>query len=163
MNIVYIIEYENGVVKIGKTVDFDRRLKTLMSSSPIAIIRYYVRTCTNHHSLETIMHKKFSDVRLHGEFFRCSYAEAMTALDEEVKGIVEYTKPPVDYSVVAKSIVDTFYPSEEVKRKRSMCSLAMNSLGYKPDELVKYYEKEIVDFCVQNRENQESINNTLDK
>lgn len=81
---VYVICYGTGAVKIGKTIDFKKRLQALSSSTPHRPSETYFQPTSNHTKVETAMHKHFKEHRMNGEFFRVDFAEAVALLQKTV-------------------------------------------------------------------------------
>ena len=71
---VYLIQAENGLVKIGKTVDIRARLKSLDWASPLKLKLLGVIRSQFADEIEDELHAEFQDVRIRGEWF---------ALDED--------------------------------------------------------------------------------
>lgn len=63
---VYIIRI-GGRYKIGKAVDWQKRLSNAMFPEPPEVV--CIIESDNHHQLEQELHRKYSSVRLHGEWF----------------------------------------------------------------------------------------------
>lgn len=85
---VYLVEFNNGWCKIGVAKDFDKRLKTITSSSGASPIRW----CHTHElpnkdafKIESKCHRKFAPYRLEGEFFNIPYEDARTELSKYAK------------------------------------------------------------------------------
>lgn len=71
---VYVVENENHKVKIGMTVDPDRRIATLETQGGYKIISRYVTPSLKYYSrLESDLHRKFSDCRDIGEWFNIDF------------------------------------------------------------------------------------------
>lgn len=66
---VYLVRAENGLVKIGKTVDVASRFNTLNTTSPIdlELMGYICSDCAG--EIERALHSKFANVRARGEWF----------------------------------------------------------------------------------------------
>jgi hypothetical protein len=78
---VYVIESEAGVVKIGFSGDPQARLLALLTGHPFGLDIVYTR----HHGcaplLEKIIHRILQPLKIRGEWFKCSRAEAIAAVD----------------------------------------------------------------------------------
>lgn len=74
---IYLIGYEKpgpqDIVKIGFSTDPDKRLRELQTGSPFKL--RLVKTYPGNRALERRLHGLFSDVRLHGEWFRVSVSD----------------------------------------------------------------------------------------
>lgn len=69
-----------GIYKIGITTRMDRRLVSLQSGSPVELhVAAFMRGA--HKNVETSLHKRYHDRRLHGEWFQ---------LDELWREVAEY-------------------------------------------------------------------------
>lgn len=82
---VYIIEYQTGVVKIGKTGNFKQRYQTLKSMASTKPARFHFEKTVNHSLVEQKAHKAFAGSRRNGEFFSIEFETAVDA----VKNLVE--------------------------------------------------------------------------
>lgn len=81
----YVLEMDNGTVKIGVTQDFDRRIKEIMNGSGMEIFRSYQTEQMNSKTafeVEKAGHKTFADKRKRGEFFKVEFDDACAALRE---------------------------------------------------------------------------------
>lgn len=77
-HIVYFVQAPNGLIKIGRTSNMPKRMKSLNSMSPVLISLFHVITCDNSfHSrdLENKFHEKFKSKNHHGEWFKLSKAD----------------------------------------------------------------------------------------
>ncbi len=83
---VYFIQAgdDNGPVKIGYTVDIDRRLASVQCGSPVKLRLLYTEPGTR--STESALHRRFKADRLHGEWF--TYSDRLREyLDEQMKSV----------------------------------------------------------------------------
>lgn len=93
---VYLIRAENGLIKIGKTIDLDKRLEGIsgMSPEPLELIYSIKTTIAKVNKLEAQLHYTFNNSRSHGEWFDLSVSDI-----EYVKKLhclaagIEYTPP----------------------------------------------------------------------
>lgn len=85
---VYVVEYADGRVKIGKTKDFNGRLKSLQAMSSAEITQSFFRPISKHSKAEHLMHVAFSEDRMHSEFFTAAYEDVVARLGD-VAGEVE--------------------------------------------------------------------------
>lgn len=78
---VYIIEKEDKLIKIGKTINFEQRLRTLETQGAFKIKRRYISpVCNNYSQLETKMHTFFKEHRTIGEWFNIDFETAVKKL-----------------------------------------------------------------------------------
>lgn len=92
---IYILENDEGFIKIGITTDFEQRKRSLSGSNGGGhkIVRQYVSAPTALYSLERIMHDHFAEYRKSGsEWFEgitfesaVEYLVQLTSSDEFVK------------------------------------------------------------------------------
>jgi hypothetical protein len=68
--IYFLISKECNVVKIGKSIDIEKRFHNIKTMSPSNLIAWYEET--NDLKLEGILHKRFKEFRKHGEWFEYS-------------------------------------------------------------------------------------------
>ena len=72
---VYLIEAENGLVKIGISSNVQRRLSTLNTASPVELWILAYAQPPSAAKLEKKLHNTYSDKRVRGEWFRLSHAD----------------------------------------------------------------------------------------
>jgi len=88
---VYVIQAcQGGPVKIGRSVDVDRRLTEVQPGHPfeLRVARLFEGVDP---AFESWLHTRFADYRLHGEWFE---EEVLTAIDtEDVLGAFESGRP----------------------------------------------------------------------
>lgn len=92
---IYVLENDEGLIKIGITTDFEQRKRSLSGSNGAGhkIVREYVSIPTALYSLEHIMHDHFAGYRKPGsEWFEgitfesaVEYLVKLTSSDEFVK------------------------------------------------------------------------------
>lgn len=92
---IYVLENDEGLIKIGITTDFEQRKRSLSGSNGAGhkIVREYVSIPTVLYSLEHIMHDHFAEYRKPGsEWFEgitfesaVEYLVKLTSSDEFVK------------------------------------------------------------------------------
>lgn len=92
---IYVLENDEGLIKIGITTDFEQRKRSLSGSNGAGhkIVREYVSIPTVLYSLEHIMHDHFAEYRKSGsEWFEgitfesaVEYLVKLTSSDEFVK------------------------------------------------------------------------------
>lgn len=71
---VYILKDDRGYVKIGCSKNIDSRLRNISTQGALEEVeRYYTDYCSNAFELEEIMHEKFSDFRIKGEWFNADF------------------------------------------------------------------------------------------
>lgn len=64
---VYFIQAENGLIKIGRSIDLENRFHRLRTMSPIELKLVGYQDCKP--LTEIILHGKFKHLRSHGEWF----------------------------------------------------------------------------------------------
>lgn len=85
---VYVIEYGARRLKIGKTVDFEGRLKQLASMTPVPPSRTFFRPIEVHSKAESLMHRAYAAERTHGEFFEVAFEDAVAKLEAVAKEVL---------------------------------------------------------------------------
>lgn len=79
-NIYFIQGVDGGPVKVGKSSNPLMRLRSFQSGSPVEL--KIVRTIENvPGSVESVIHRCFSELRLHGEWFRPQILENGVVFD----------------------------------------------------------------------------------
>lgn len=63
------------VIKIGRTVHPDNRLKSIQACSPVPLIIRHLYRMNDATHMETECHRQFKDKRIHGEWFTVSSGE----------------------------------------------------------------------------------------
>jgi hypothetical protein len=87
---VYVIEYANSVVKIGKTQKPKERLASLSTVSSSPILRVFVSCESKHYSvIERRSHKYYDEERLHGEMFTVPFEDAVNFIAAAVAAMNE--------------------------------------------------------------------------
>ena len=72
-------------VKIGRTKNIDNRIKQLQTgNSGKLFYDFYIET-SNSNLLEKTLHKKFSDKRIRGEWFKISQNESLLIKNQIIK------------------------------------------------------------------------------
>jgi hypothetical protein len=66
---VYILKADNGIYKIGRTINLDNRIFDIGIKVPMKIDLYHSFISSDYINAEKILHEKFSDKRDHGEWF----------------------------------------------------------------------------------------------
>lgn len=87
LNCVYILEMENGTVKIGCTKNFSERAKQISTSSGLKIKNWCHSEYVEKNiavQIERICHEFFSDTRILGEFFKISFEDARQKLSSHL-------------------------------------------------------------------------------
>lgn len=72
---VYLIRAENGLVKIGITINVEQRFRTLDTSCPVEIALIGVLHSDEAIVVEAELHERFEDRRVKGEWFALSSQE----------------------------------------------------------------------------------------
>lgn len=74
---IYVFDNGRGIVKIGRSRQVERRKRTLETQSGAKAIKFYCTLpCSNGSEIERECHKIFSDFRVCGEWFCCSFEDA---------------------------------------------------------------------------------------
>lgn len=71
---VYVIEFSNGLLKIGKSFIPKKRIKTISAQIPFSINRIFISKYHLYHcKTELLLHKTYKANRLNGEYFNCNF------------------------------------------------------------------------------------------
>ena len=65
--VVYFVQAENGLIKIGSTKYLDDRLYSLRCGSPVGL--ELIASLKGDRTVEFALHTRFAEHRLHGEWF----------------------------------------------------------------------------------------------
>ena len=83
----YVMEMENGTVKIGVTQDFDRRINEVINNSGMEVVRHFHTEKLDKAEAfraEHACHKTFAKTRKRGEFFDVNFDNACVELQSHV-------------------------------------------------------------------------------
>lgn len=93
---VYIVEFSDGLVKVGISQNPSSRLRTLETQRGLLITRKKISTATlNASRIEHSLHKTFRDYRLEGEYFNCDYEEIVKNAVEHFRDFTNLNTPLV--------------------------------------------------------------------
>lgn len=109
--LVYAFENENGLIKIGTTINPYAREYQITSMSGYIIKKTYCSPkCWNPYKIESIVHGMLKDKRKIGEWFNCTFNEAKSSIETIYKmfAVKEYDKPEPDYSGIEEVIKKLF-------------------------------------------------------
>lgn len=75
---VYVIEFDDGHVKIGRSIDPESRIKNIVGGNQSKMLRQWVsERCGFYGDLERLAHRNFSSHRRGGEFFKVDFDQAV--------------------------------------------------------------------------------------
>ena len=74
---VYVIKYDSGILKIGRTRFFENRLYQIKNSSSQRVVDSRFFPCDNSSLIEASIHSDLSFCRIKNEFFQCDYEKAI--------------------------------------------------------------------------------------
>ena len=81
MQSIYVVEKENGVVKIGISQDAEKRVRALSKQGGFKIVNlFYTKPCSNAYEIEREMHTRYKESRIDGEWFDISFEKAVKSL-----------------------------------------------------------------------------------
>lgn len=89
----YIVMNEKGLYKIGKTTNFDNRIKTLKSNTGNDNDNVIMPICLINGDFESKLHKVFKDKNIKGEWFRLSDDDIIEALEISNTGKIKLFLP----------------------------------------------------------------------
>lgn len=80
---IYIAEFSDATVKIGISINPDRRVHCLATQKGAFLKRYAFSECDKRASkIEKMMHENFKESRINGEYFSISFEDAISKLKE---------------------------------------------------------------------------------
>jgi hypothetical protein len=83
---LYVIEDCHGNVKVGRSINLERRINCVCSSVPQKIVNTYVsERCLEHYFVENYIKKILIDKKIKGEWFRVSFDEAVGLVRQTVE------------------------------------------------------------------------------
>lgn len=112
VDVVYVYG-EDGKVKIGRTKNIKRRMKTLRLSTG-EFGRVFARPFNNTYGTEKQIHSIFAKHRLQGEWFSLTFTEAAKVVSDMTDVFVRRSKKEVDCIEVVKRVIEHFNPKPEV-------------------------------------------------
>lgn len=87
---VYLLEKENGHVKIGRSVSANKRIRDITSQGCLIIKNKFISSQTEtFYELETSLHHKFKDFWISGEWFDISFDDAKNELIHIYKTLIK--------------------------------------------------------------------------
>ena len=93
---VYVIEREDGLIKIGIASKPDKRVKTLSLQGGFNIVKqHFTEQCADARTIENALHKAFADNKVKSEWFNASFddvVEASSKFDYSDKTIQEISE-----------------------------------------------------------------------
>lgn len=86
---VYVAEFSDGHVKIGKSINPEVRLRNIAGSNQASITRQWISPAlVDPYAVENAAHRHFAADRVGGEFFKASF-DAIVAWVSQYKDVVE--------------------------------------------------------------------------
>lgn len=90
---LYVIEEENGLVKIGRSVNPKRRMPCVASGIPQKTLRTHISQKHNgHYYAESTVKEMFSSRKIKGEWFALSFEDAVIAVDKVVSDLGKFVE-----------------------------------------------------------------------
>ena len=82
---VYVIKFDDGHIKVGKSCSAESRIKCIAGSNQSKVLDYWISDrFAGYHEIEKLAHTEFSVDRKGGEFFTTSYEEAIKFVKTKV-------------------------------------------------------------------------------
>ena len=127
---VYVVEFENGKVKFGRSMRLEKRLRTLETQSGNIIVnRYATVSMANYGEVETLLKRKFKEKNVIGEYYDVDYEIAC-----------EYLKT-LDYFIPTKQEIETYRIETEKNHDKIYENLKWgNEVSLKPKRVKNKYE-----------------------
>lgn len=83
---VYVLEFSDGHIKIGNSINPDDRTRYVASANQASLRRKWVSgRVSEAHRIEYLVHKHFAESRAGGEFFKASFDEAVEWIKNKIK------------------------------------------------------------------------------
>lgn len=113
MKRVYVLESENGLVKIGVSGEFDRRKRTLETQSGFSMKNHFcTEWVSNYSEIERDSHKVFQLSRASGEWFNIPFEKAVETVKNICAEIGDHNeKPKPDIEKIRKICEDLVFGS----------------------------------------------------
>ena len=136
---VYVFQNREGIVKIGRTKSPNARKKTLENMSGGQAIKFYLsREVGNSEKVEAAVHKSLQGNKVHGEWFRCEFAEAQNAVEKEVREVGTETKEPTGvkgFDCVAFSMEKLIEETDKINRENEALKRQLIQKGWSESEV----------------------------
>lgn len=84
---VYVMRNGTGLVKVGISSDTGKRLKQILTASPLSSIVYETRELSNAAEVEKASHLTISDYLVSGEWFNCKEGQAIEVVKTITRSI----------------------------------------------------------------------------
>lgn len=117
---VYVFENKAGLVKIGTSINPDKRKNQIESASASAIMRMHKSDfCWNPYHIEALAHNHFSERKEHREWFAVPFDEAVSVVDRlfQSSAITEHEPPKIDTEGFIREVMEKFFPELKGRRK----------------------------------------------
>ena len=106
---VYVIENENHKVKIGRSINPEKRIRHIEKISGYKVVNTYITPCLHQYiQLETFLHGHFATNRSIGEWFNINYHDAVSYVStlkfDEWNINPPYKEPP-DHDRLIKQVI----------------------------------------------------------
>lgn len=83
---VYLLEFQDGTIKIGVSKEPEKRIKTIINQSGrILKNKYITESISNSFTIESKIKNRYRKNRLNGEYFKLNYEDLKREIIEEVK------------------------------------------------------------------------------
>lgn len=147
MQSIYVVEKENGNVKIGISSNVKNRIKTLSSQGGFAVKNvFYTEPCSNAYEIEREAHATLSTERIAGERFLTDFFKAKQIV-EDLYGKIS-CKEPRKEKVLTLEEIENFFDENKGEKELDKNSLfhLLDIIDNLSMELSKEYfnEKEVI-------------------
>jgi hypothetical protein len=123
-NFIYIVQADNGMVKIGISTNPSARLAQLRTASAVPLAIAYVGALRcNGYAIEAEAHRTLADYRLEGEWFNCPVGMAVAAIGAAAYRLGESIAS--DDPKLADEIVRTSFGPEDFRAHGIVISVAV--------------------------------------
>lgn len=133
--IVYVIKEPFGRYKIGRSCDFEKRLRHILMMMPYPPEYYILIPSTTATNLEHELHQKFSDKRRNGEWFELCDDDLYfihANFDSEIVFPETSTGNSVHNVISSKCLIcNKMFEQERFGRPRQYCSEAHRQKAYR--------------------------------
>jgi len=93
---IYVVQASSGEVKIGISSNVRKRIESLKTSSPLPLNAVFTAQTNDAKSVEKIVHAKFRQNRVQGEWFKI---DSQCAVDAITEAIANQKATPPDYQL----------------------------------------------------------------
>jgi len=125
---VYLIRADNGLYKIGQTVNIERRLAALRRMSAVGLVLVHMIQTTDPHHVEAALHAQFKHCRVVGEWFRLSAGD-VAVITAPTYAVARRAPRRRTWELLPISAEPTRMTAQELRQRREALGLSVGELA----------------------------------